>query len=117
MAKRPRVLRSKRKIIGDLVVVNPDAAGIDAGSEEHWVSVPEDRSDQPVRSSTRILETQPKAEVGGRQGSPTDHSPLMKSVPAAQQSKELARTMYVVETPVPEVDIAAAVSASAAADA
>ena len=39
-----RVLRSQRKIIGDLVVVNPDAAGIDAGSEEHWVSVPEDRS-------------------------------------------------------------------------
>lgn len=50
MAKRPRVLRSKRKIIGDLVVVNPNAAGIDAGSEEHWVSVPEDRSDEPVRS-------------------------------------------------------------------
>lgn len=50
MAKRPRVLRSQRKIIGDLVVVNPDAAGIDAGSEEHWVSVPEDRSDEPVRS-------------------------------------------------------------------
>jgi len=49
MAKRPRVLRSQRKIIGDLVVVNPDAAGIDAGSEEHWVSVPEDRSDEPVR--------------------------------------------------------------------
>jgi len=50
MAKRARVLRSKRKIIGDLVVVNPNAAGIDAGSEEHWVSVPEDRSDEPVRS-------------------------------------------------------------------
>ena len=49
MAKRPRVLRSQRRIIGDLVVVNPDAAGIDAGSEEHWVSVPEDRSDEPVR--------------------------------------------------------------------
>ncbi len=49
MAKRPRVFRSKRKIIGDLVVVNPDAAGIDAGSEEHWASVPEDRSDEPVR--------------------------------------------------------------------
>lgn len=49
MAKRPRVLRSQRKIIGPLTVVNPDAAGIDAGSEEHWVSVPEDRSEQPVR--------------------------------------------------------------------
>jgi transposase len=50
MSKRPRVLRSKRKIIGDLIIVNPDAAGIDAGSEEHWVSVPEDRDEQPVRA-------------------------------------------------------------------
>lgn len=49
MAKRPRVLRSERKIIGPLIVVNHDAAGIDAGSEEHWVSVPEDRDEQPVR--------------------------------------------------------------------
>ncbi len=31
------------------MVVNPDAAGIDAGAEEHWVSVPEDRDEQPVR--------------------------------------------------------------------
>jgi len=50
MSKRPRVLRSTRKIIGPLIVVNPDAAGIDAGSEQHWVSVPEDRADQSVRS-------------------------------------------------------------------
>lgn len=50
MSKRPRVLRSKRKIIGSLIVVNPDAAGIDAGSEQHWVSVPEDRDDQAVRA-------------------------------------------------------------------
>lgn len=49
MSRRPRVLRFQRKIIGPLRVVNPDAAGIDAGSEEHWVSVPEDRSEQPVR--------------------------------------------------------------------
>ena len=48
MSKRPRILRSQRKIIGDLVVVNPNAAGIDAGSEEHYVSVPEDRSETPV---------------------------------------------------------------------
>ncbi len=50
MSKRPRVLRSKRKIIGSFITVNPDAAGIDAGSEEHWVSVPEDRSDTQVRA-------------------------------------------------------------------
>jgi transposase len=30
-------------------MVNPNAAGIDIGSEEHWVAVPEDRDDQPVR--------------------------------------------------------------------
>lgn len=50
MSKRPRVLRSKRKIIGPLTIVNPHAAGIDAGSEQHWVSVPEDRDGQPVRA-------------------------------------------------------------------
>jgi transposase len=49
MAKRPRILRSQRKIIGDFEVINPNAAGIDAGSEQHWVSVPEDRTDRPVR--------------------------------------------------------------------
>jgi hypothetical protein len=50
MAKRPRILRSKRQIIGDLTVVNPDAAGIDAGSEEHVVSVREDRAEEPVQT-------------------------------------------------------------------
>ncbi|HYH07133.1 MAG TPA: IS110 family transposase [Thermoanaerobaculia bacterium] len=50
MSKRPRVFRSQRKIIGPLEIVNPNAAGIDAGSEQHLVSVPEDRSDEPVRT-------------------------------------------------------------------
>jgi transposase len=50
MTKRPRILRTKRQIIGDLTVVNPDAAGIDAGSEGHLVSVREDRAEQPVRT-------------------------------------------------------------------
>ena len=31
-------------------MINPNAAGIDIGSEEHWVAVPEDRDEQPVRS-------------------------------------------------------------------
>jgi len=48
MAKRPRILRSQRKIIGSFDVINPNGAGIDAGSEEHLVSVREDRSDTPV---------------------------------------------------------------------
>ena len=50
MSKRPRVLRGKRQIIGEMTVVNPNAAGIDAGSEGHFVSVPEDRDQEPVRS-------------------------------------------------------------------
>jgi transposase len=50
MTKRPRILRSHRKIIGPLETINRNAAGIDAGSEQHLVSVPEDRSDQPVRT-------------------------------------------------------------------
>ena len=29
--------------------LNVDAAGIDVGSEEHWVAVPEDRAERPVR--------------------------------------------------------------------
>lgn len=49
MSKRPRTLRDARQVIGNFEVVNPHAAGIDAGSEEHWVSVPEDRSDEPVK--------------------------------------------------------------------
>jgi hypothetical protein len=49
MSKQPRVLRYQRKIIGPFDIVNRNAAGIDAGSEEQWVSVPEDRSDEPVR--------------------------------------------------------------------
>lgn len=49
MAQQPRVLRGQRKIIGAFEQVNPDAAGIDAGSREHWVSVPEDRDVEPVK--------------------------------------------------------------------
>jgi len=49
MSQRPKVLRSERKIIGAFEQVNPNAAGIDVGSREHWVSVPEDRTDQPVQ--------------------------------------------------------------------
>jgi transposase len=31
-------------------IINKDAAGIDIGSAEHWVAVPEDRDEEPVRS-------------------------------------------------------------------
>jgi len=50
MSKQPRVLRDQRRIIGQFDIVNRSAAGIDAGSEGHLVSVPEDRSDEPVRT-------------------------------------------------------------------
>lgn len=32
-----------------LAVINPDAAGIDIGSREHYVCVPADRDDKNVR--------------------------------------------------------------------
>ena len=50
MPKRPRILRSHRKIIGQFDVVNPRAAGIDAGAEQHYVSVPEECCSEPVRT-------------------------------------------------------------------
>jgi transposase len=43
---RPAVSRSKRR---GLRKINPDAAGIDIGSTEHYVAVPEDRDPNPVR--------------------------------------------------------------------
>lgn len=50
MPKQPRVLRSQRKIIGHFDIVNPHAAGIDAGSTAHLVSVPEGRAPEPVQT-------------------------------------------------------------------
>lgn len=38
-----------RRMQKALQVVHPDAAGIDIGAESHYVSVPEDRSEEPVR--------------------------------------------------------------------
>ena len=41
---------SRKKHRDSFAVMNPHAAGIDVGSAEHWVAVPEDRDEQPVRS-------------------------------------------------------------------
>lgn len=42
--------RKKRKKKSDsFSIINPDAAGIDIGSAEHWVAVPADRDQHPVR--------------------------------------------------------------------
>jgi len=38
-------------------IINPNAAGIDIGSEEHWVCVPEDRDEQPVRRFACFTQT------------------------------------------------------------
>lgn len=39
----------KKKKVVEFALLNPDAAGIDIGSKEHWVAVPEGRGEQPIR--------------------------------------------------------------------
>jgi hypothetical protein len=39
-----------RKVRRNLTVINPDAAGIDVGASVHYVAVPPERDEQPVRS-------------------------------------------------------------------
>jgi transposase len=46
---KSRKKRSKKVNLDSLPFVNINAAGIDIGSEEHWVAVPEDRDEEPVR--------------------------------------------------------------------
>ena len=46
---KARKKRSKKVNLDSLPFVNINAAGIDIGSEEHWVAVPEDRDEEPVR--------------------------------------------------------------------
>jgi len=50
MNAKPGKKLSKGKASNRLPKLNVDAAGIDVGSEEHWVAVPEDRAEHPVRS-------------------------------------------------------------------
>ncbi len=51
--KKAKVNQEKRKNkktrARSFPIINPNAAGIDVGSAEHWVAVPEDRDEQPVR--------------------------------------------------------------------
>jgi transposase len=46
---KARKKRSKKVNLDSLPLMNINAAGIDIGSEEHWVAVPKDRDDEPVR--------------------------------------------------------------------
>lgn len=51
---RKRKARRAQEKHDALAVVNPNAAGIDIGSREHWVAVPPDRCEQPVRSFSTL---------------------------------------------------------------
>lgn len=42
--------QTSKKNDGDIRILNPDAAGIDVGSQTHYVAVPPDRDSEPVRS-------------------------------------------------------------------
>jgi transposase len=46
---KSRKKRSKKRDLNSLPTLNINAAGVDIGSEEHWVAVPEDRDESPVR--------------------------------------------------------------------
>jgi len=50
MANKPNRRGAKRKKTrAEFETVNPNAAGIDCGSEQHYVAVPADRAEMPVR--------------------------------------------------------------------
>ena len=50
MAQRnARVSRQPSKSRAALTITHPNAAGIDIGSASHFVAVPPDRDDEPVR--------------------------------------------------------------------
>ena len=55
---RRRPTKSTSRPAG-LTRINPNAAGIDCGSEEHYVAVPADRDAAPVRSFIRTAAWRP----------------------------------------------------------
>ena len=48
-ARQPHKRHSSRARSAPLEQMNLNAAGIDVGATEHWVAVPEDRDEEPVR--------------------------------------------------------------------
>lgn len=42
--------KKKNKSITSFPMINPDSAGIDLGSKEHWVAIPPDRDKESVRT-------------------------------------------------------------------
>lgn len=49
MKRKPNQRRTEKRISAHLEKINLYAAGIDIGSSSHFVGVPEDLDDQPVR--------------------------------------------------------------------
>jgi len=49
MTNKPKGRTTRKKTRAEFETVNPNAAGIDCGSGEHYVAVPADRADNPVR--------------------------------------------------------------------
>jgi transposase len=48
-SKKSKKRKQKVSIHQDWPLINPNAAGVDLGSREHWVAVPQDRDIKPVR--------------------------------------------------------------------
>ena len=49
-------LRPGKSRAATLTITHPNAAGIDIGSASHWVAVPPDRDDAPVRAFSSFTE-------------------------------------------------------------
>jgi hypothetical protein len=49
LAVEKRNSGGKKRVTSKMTMINPDVAGIDLGSEEHWVCVPADRAEENVR--------------------------------------------------------------------
>jgi transposase len=49
MMEQGMPVRNRKVTMSGLSLTHPDAAGVDIGSASHWVAVPPDRDDEPVR--------------------------------------------------------------------
>jgi transposase len=49
MGKQKAWRKKGRKELNAITLINPDAAGIDIGSEENWVAIPADRTEEPIK--------------------------------------------------------------------
>jgi transposase len=49
MGKQKAWRKKGRSALNAMTLINPDAAGIDIGSEENWVAIPADRTEEPIK--------------------------------------------------------------------